>query len=382
MDLTWLLILVIVSAVVALAVLFVFRRKPESAVEEAAADYAEGLNLLLVGAKEEALQKFTDSVRKNSKNVDAYLKIGDIYREFGKADKAINVHKYLTVRRGLTPKKQLQILQSLAMDYHAGKRFDQALEVVDRILDEDKHNVWAQEMKLQLYEEKEDWQKAFDTYKDLLKLKKSASNGKLALYKVQEGLQLLKDGDEKEARARFRDAIKIAPASPPAYIYLADSYLKENRKEEALKTLKRFIEKVPAQSFLAFERIKNLLFESGVYGEIENLYREIIESQPSNVAAHLALSEIYEKKGELEKAIDTCREVIEQDPNNKVAKKYLVRYYHVAGRDREAVELALEIIDESLHKHEIFTCKVCGYESEEPFWRCPNCHEWETFVTN
>lgn len=382
MDLTVVLILVILSAVAALVLVFVFKRKPFTKVEEATLDYTEGLNLLLLGRRESALNKFKEAVRKNSQLIDAYLKIGDILREMGEVRRAINVHKYLTVRTGLRPQQHLEILKGLTKDYQAAKEFDKALEVVNKILAKDKKNFWARELKLQLYEQKEEWDKAYQVCKELKKLKGEFKNGRLALYRVQEGLQLIEKGQEKEARSRFKDAIKIEPCVPPAYIYLADSYIREDRKGDALKVLKRFVEKVPEQSYLAFERIKELLYESGVYGEIENLYLELINNQPENLTVQLALSEIYEKKGELQKAIETCLDVLDKDPSNKTAKQYLVKFYHKAGKEREAVKLALDLINESLEKEKKFRCKNCSYVTKEPFWRCPACHEWDSFISN
>lgn len=382
MEPTALLTLLIVSAIIALVLVAIFRRKPASKLDEAENDYAEGLNLLLMGKREAALKKFRETVTKNSMNIDAYLKIGDILRELGQVERAINVHKYLTVRSGLSHKQHVDILRSLAKDYMEAKDYDRALAVLNKVIDENKGVVWAHEMKLKLYEDKEEWSKAFQTYKELGKIHSQFKNGRLALYKVQEGLQLIRNGKGKEAQNRFKDAIKIDPNSPPGYIYLADYYMKEDRKSEALGVLKEFVEKIPSQSFLAFERIKELLYEGGVYGEIENLYLDIIESQPDNLIARVALAENYEKKGDIEKAVQTCQDVLERDPTNKPARKILIRLYHKSGRDQEALKIALELIDESMSQKAKFTCKKCDYQSDEPFWRCPRCHEWETAIQN
>ncbi|MFQ5648873.1 MAG: tetratricopeptide repeat protein [bacterium] len=353
MEATVILLFIILSALAALIALLLFKKKPESPVDEAALDYAEGLNLLLCGKKDEALKKLRQTVAKDSQNIDAYLKIGDILRELGQVERAINVHKYLTVRSGLSLKQQQNILHSLAEDYRAAQQFDKALNVINKVLEQDRHVLWALEMKLALYEAKEDWPRAFQTYKDLRQKNGELKNDRLALYKVQEGLKLLKSQHEKEAQSRFKDAIKIAPNCPPGYIYLADSYIKEERKSDALSVLKQFVEKVPSQSFLAFERIKELLYEGGVYGEIENLYLDIIKTQPDNLMARLALAENYEKKGETDKAIATCLSVLEKEAENKTAKSHLVRLYHKSGDSTEALRIALELIDEaSKHKEE------------------------------
>jgi lipopolysaccharide biosynthesis regulator YciM len=199
---------------------------------------------------------------------------------------------------------------------------------------------------------------------------------------VEEGVKLMAERREKEARSRFKEAIKIAPECPPPYIHLADAYLSEERNQEALEVLRQFIERNPDQSYLAFERLKELLYQGGVYSEIENVYLEIIEQQPDNLQAHLALVENYEKKGEIEKAIDVCSEILDRDGTNQVAKKYLVQLYHRTGDDKAAVNMALELINGSIEQKNNFRCRECNYESDEIFWRCPHCLAWETATRN
>jgi lipopolysaccharide biosynthesis regulator YciM len=347
MDPVVVLTFVILSLLTAVVFLFIFRKKPAASESDASSDYADGLNLLLLGKREQALSKLKEAVKKDSRNIDAYIKIGDIMREIGQVEKAINVHKYLTVRSGLSRKQRQDIIRSLAEDYLAMKEFDKALDVLNKVLESDRNVVWAHEMRLKLLEEKEDWPRAFQVYKDFRKFDHDFSAARLAHYKVQEGVSLRDDNKNKDAQIRFREAMKIAPDTPPAYMNLADLYISENRKEEALKVLKEFVERVPSQSFLAFERIEELLYEGGVYGEIENLYLEIIAKQPDNLMAKLALIENLEKKGEFKKAIDLCHEVLEKDSANKTAKQYLVQLYHRLGQNENALNMALEVINEN-----------------------------------
>ncbi|RMD89623.1 MAG: tetratricopeptide repeat protein [Calditrichaeota bacterium] len=380
MDLTILLILIVLTALLAMGLLLAFRKRPIAQKEESLVDYIEGLNVLLRGDHQTALKKFREAVVKDSNNIDAYIKIGDLLREKGDIQKAIKTHQFLTVRRGLSQKQQIEILKSLAQDYQSAKDYDRALEIIEQILDLDKNNLWAHELKLKIFEQMEAWNNAFREYKNIMKLKGSVQNGRLALYKVYEGLKLSESGNEKEARARFKDAIKIAPEDPPGYIYLADSYIKENRKREALKVLKQFMEKVPSHSELAFERLKKMLFEEGAFGKIENIYLDILEEQPDNLPARFALAEIYEKKGDVTRAIELCTEILKREPSNKKARRHLVRLYHKAGKDHEAVEQALQLFTETSENQTVYRCKNCDYQSTELFWRCPECFEWETAI--
>jgi len=372
----------ILLAVIGFGIYRASRPMPTAEEEDRLLHYTQGLNSLLAGNKPVALQHFREAVRKDTSNIDAYIKIGDLYRELGQVEKAVNVHRTLTVRSDLKPSERLEILKSLALDYYQAQRPDQALKITEQILQLDKNNVWARELQVQLYEKREAWEQAFETLRELTKLKGEKRDGMLALYKVQEGLRLIRSGSEKEGRICFREAIKLDPTCTPAYLYLGDSYLREERHEDALEVLKNFIEKVPHQSYLAFERMKEALFQIRRFDQIQDYYISILERHPEVTEARFALAEIYEKKGELWKAIDLCQELLEKDPKSRMARQYLVRFFHKAGNDRKAIEEALKIFEEDWERQASFTCKNCGYASKEPFWRCPQCDAWNTSDRN
>ena len=218
MDFTVILIFVVLSAITALMMIFVFRKRSAAGLEDASSDYAEGLNLLLAGDTEKALKKFKEAVTKNSQNIDAYLKIGDILRESGQFDRAVNVHKYLTVRTTLTAKQKREIYQSLVMDYQAAQEYDKAFDVLGKIISEDKNNTWAHEMKLKLYEQKEEWEDAFQVYKSL------------------------KKGEIEKAVNLCSSILESDPSNKAAKKYLIRLYHHTGQKDEALNLAIELIE--------------------------------------------------------------------------------------------------------------------------------------------
>ncbi len=347
MDPTIVVFFVILIAALTIGAFMILRRNPEGS-EDATTLYAEGLNFLLAGEKEQALKKLRETVKKDSQNIDAYLKIGDILLDQGQPARAVNVHKYLTVRQGLSPKQRQAILKSLARDYLVAGEYSNALGVLEKALADDRNASWAREMKVEIFEMQHDWPKAFQAFKELQPKNGELRKRKLAYYKTQEGMQLLDEEHEKEAQARFKDAVKIDPQYPAAYLYLAESYRKSERWPDALKILKEFVVKVPTHAHLAFNRIEELMYEGGVYNEVEGLYLDLIDKQADNLTIRLALAENYERKGENKKATAICLEILDQDQDHARARKNLVRLYHKAGKDDEALTLALELIDESL----------------------------------
>lgn len=370
--------LVIVALIIISLIVLAFKRPRKR--RDGSIDYLAALNYLLSGEKQKAFDKLREIVRNNTANIEAYIKIGDILRDKGQVERAIKIHRALTVRNRLTTLERIEILKSLIRDYQAAQNYDKAIVVCQELLDQTKNELWVQEIHLKLLEEKGDWDKAFEVRKRLNREQKEKKDGILALYKVKAGLKLIEEGKERDGRIKYREALKLDKSCAPAYLYLSDSYIRENRLSDALAELKRFIEQIPNLSYLAFDRTKEILFQKGNFGEIEYIYNQLLKTNPDINYIRFALADIYERKGELTKAIELCKEELDKDPNSKLAKQYLVKYYAKTNEQDRALDLALDLIENSLAEERKFSCQVCGFTTNQPCWHCPQCHEWNSFL--
>ena len=372
------LILIIVILVIIVIVILTLKKSRKG--RDDSVDYLAALNYLLVGERQKALTNLRKTVQKNTANVDAYIKIGDILRDKGHIERAIKIHRGLTVRSDLTTLERIEILRSLVKDYRAAKKYDNALIHCQSLLELTKNEQWFQELQIKLLEEKGDWDKAFEVRKKYNRAKGIKKDKILALYKVEAGLKLVADGKEHDGRVKYREAIKVDKKCASAYLNLSDSYIRENRLSDALTELKRFIEQVPDLAYLAFDQIKELLFQKGNFGEIEYIYNLLLKSNPNINSIRFALADIYERKGAFAKAIDLCREELDKNPDSKSAKQYLVKYYAKTNQRDKALDLSLELIDTSFTEEKKYSCKNCGFTANKPYWHCPQCKEWDSFL--
>ncbi len=348
---------------------------------DASLEYTTALNYLISGDKKNALKKLREAVQYNTSNIDAYIKIGDILREQGVHDRAIKIHRGLTVRRNLTLGQKIDLNKSLIKDYETARKFERAVSVADNLIDLTGNEIWAQKIKLKVYENAGKWDEAIEVLKTLQKSTGEKDSCLLALYKVESGNRLLRESKEKEGRAKFREAIKLDKKCPPAYLNLSDSYLGEERYKDALTELKKFMTQDPEKAYLAFNRIKNILFRIGSFGEIETIFIKLLDKNPENASIRLALADVYERKGKLNKAIDLCYEALEKNPNSNEAKLQLTRFLPRINKKDEALKYALDIIENTCQqKNNNIICKECGYVADEPLWRCPNCFNWNSFL--
>jgi lipopolysaccharide biosynthesis regulator YciM len=376
-------ILISIAAVVmvVIALVAVHLLRPRKKTQKAGfEEYAEALNFVISGENSKALDKLREAVKKNTANIDGYIKIGDLLRELGKPEQAAKVHLDLTVRANLTTAYQIAIWRSLVHDYHILNDYDRALRACDKLLSLRHDDPWTLAMKIQLLEEKGDWISVFDILKRNRYVSKAEKRIKLSFYKVEEGRVLASEGKEHEARMRFREAIKLNPEGAPAYLEISDSYLREERYSDALNMLKRYVRNAPKLAYLAFDHLKQILFEIGHFSEIESIYNDLLKVDPDNLDARLALAAIFEKKGEYRQAIDLCQQVLEHDPTNLDAKLNSIRFHTNLGHNEAAIELVEQVADELLRSKCQYKCKECGNKMETYFWHCSHCGAWDSAI--
>lgn len=366
-------------AVVIIALVMVRFLRPKKKSQQAGfAEYAEALNFVISGEKTRALEKLREAVRKNTSNIDAYIKIGDLLRELGQPEQAAKVHLDLTVRANLTNAYLIAIWRSLVQDYRDSDDYDHAIHACNRLLELRRDDPWTLETKIKILEDKGDWASAFEVLKKNHQVPKMKKRDLLSFYKVEEGCKLAAVGKEHEARLRFREAIKLNPTCAPAYLEISDSYIREERHSDAVNMLKRYVRNAPQLAYLAFDHLKQLLFDIGHFSEIESIYYELLKAKPNNLDARLALAAIFEKKGEFRKAADLCQQVLEHDPTNLEARLSSIRFHAELGHDDLAVELAEQVANDMLRSMRVFQCSACGYKGDVYFWHCQKCGAWDT----
>ncbi|HPG39864.1 MAG TPA: tetratricopeptide repeat protein [bacterium] len=371
------LVLIVVIFLLTAGIFRVFRRRQVDQ-NEAQIEYIAGLNNLIDGDYEKALDHLRKTVRINTELVDAYIKIGDILRIQGYADKAVKIHRDLLIRHELGNARRISILMSLAKDYHKNKNYLQAVTTLEEVLSIDRQNEASKELLQLVYEDMEDWRKAYDLLKKSNKQDKEHKARILACFKLEEGLKLTKINKEHDARLCFREAMKLDKTCSGAYLELAHSYIREHRLKDALTALKQLMQNNPKDSALAFERMKDVLFDLGQFGDLEKLYIELIKSNPEVMEAHLGLAELSEKKGEYLKAIEICQSALVTDPDRLELKLMLIRLKSKLGLTDDAVEMAQKLAEGIMQEHHDYICTGCGYKSVSYFWHCPECKAWNS----
>jgi len=372
---------VFLLAVLALIFVYVFLdwRKRDKKGRQDPAVYIEGLRAMLSGHDETAFARFRDVVAEDSGNIDAYIRLGDLLRKYNKADKALQVHKDLTLRQDITRKEKRAVLESLAEDYTALKDDRAAMLSYKELLElEPNHGPGVRKL-LEVQARLGNWEEAYQIKERLIKIDREKSRAGLAIYKFFQGQTLYDQKKYHKSRIVFKEAISIDPGCVPAYIWIGDSYLAEDRLEDAATVWRKLIKAVPEEAHLVLGRLQKTLFDLGRFGEISDVCKEILEGSGKNLEAWLTLADYHYKKGEYALAIEHLNRAADNYPDSYLPPLELARLYLVTDEKQKLREL-LDRLESGRESRECeYLCRKCGHKSGTKLWLCPSCKAVDSF---
>jgi lipopolysaccharide biosynthesis regulator YciM len=340
--------------------------------------YARALDCLIAGDRAGAMGFLKRVVQADSHNVDAYVRLGNLLRDGGEVEKALQIHRDLTVRAVDDADVQEKIYESLTEDYIACGRHREAVAAAEKLRAINRKNAYALRALNRVYEQMREWDKAYEAAEELERLNPSGRARNLARYKAYIGADCLQRGKVKDARRHFEEALRLDETARSALVHLGDVEYEEGDPEKAVSLWKKLIDAHPASAYIVFDRLERAYFDMGRFSEMVQVYEEILAAHPREVRTLLALAGIQHKKGDLDEALRIVREAVEIEPENARARRHLARLRYECG-DVEAGYRELLAATGSLEaRSESFACSECGYRSEDVFWRCPKCRAWET----
>lgn len=335
--------------------------------------FRHGLDALLRGEHEEALFAFAETVRIDTDNVDAYIHIGNLLRERGEPARALNVHRELTVRSGLTTAQERTVRESLVLDLLALGRADHAVEEAEELHDLDPKNAKALQVLLRAYEAAGSWERAYEVRSEMARLNGERGNGSLARYRSAAGESFLRAGKTREAERQFKSALRLDKNHPAALLRLGDISYRRDHRDRAIVFWKWLARMHPGLAHLVLERLETAYFERGRFSEVARAYEELLSRNPRDARILIALARMHEKKGDLPDAARALSRALQIAPDSVEARLLLVNVHRRLGDLSSALD-EMEALLRAVPKKARFTCPSCGAESDEFWTRCPECH--------
>jgi lipopolysaccharide biosynthesis regulator YciM len=347
--------------------------------------FLNATNYLIVGNKDLAIKEFLNAVDINRETIDTYFALGGLFRSNGEIEKAISIHRSLIARESISESTRLQALKELAMDFDKGGFIDKAIETYKDVL---KINRDQQDVILSLcriYEDIEDWDQAYNYRIMLSKVGHENQSETISHILVQKAKGMFDAGQFKAAAEELEDAFRFAP-SVSAKILRLRIFLVLGKMEDANGLLRELLKEHPMYATFIFESLSTFNNKLAQHSEYKERLDQLkgyflglndvdLMASPSVVLSKIRLLKDLQKTRD---AYDLLESWMKTHGQSDVLKVEYIKLLIEVGKTNEALQHTMGLLNNlhnSLTKH---YCSQCGYNSDEIFWRCPQCHNWET----
>lgn len=340
---------------------------------------------LIDGNKDLAIKEFLNAVDLNRETIDTYFALGGLFRSNGEIEKAISIHRSLIARESISESTRLLALKELALDFDKGGFIDKAVETYKDVLkiNRDQHDVIL--ALCRIFEDTEDWDQAYNYRIMLSKVGQENQSETISHILVQKAKALFDKGQFKACAEELEDAFRFAP-SVSAKILRLRLYLVLGNMENANSILLELLKEHPMYAtfiFVSLDQFNPKLPQKDEYKERLNQLKTYflglkdvdLMSSPSVVLSKIRLLKDLQRTTDAFSLLDDW---MKNHGQSDVLKVEYIKILIEVGKTEEALahtKTLLNNLHNSLTRH---YCSQCGYNSDEIFWRCPQCHNWET----
>ncbi len=340
---------------------------------------------LIEGNKDLAIKEFLNAVDLNRETIDTYFALGGLFRSNGEIEKAISIHRSLIARESISESTRLQALKELALDFDKGGFIDKAIETYKDVLKINRDQQDVIHALCRIYEDIEDWDQAYNYRIMLSKVGQENQSETISHILVQKAKALFDKGQFKACAEELEDAFRFAP-SVSAKILRLRLFLVLGNMENANGMLLELLKEHPMYAtfiFVSLDHFNPKLPQKDEYKErlnqLKNYFLGLndidLMSSPSVVLSKIRLLKDLQKTTD---AFNLLDDWMKNHGHSDVLKVEYIKILIEVGKTDEALQhtkTLLNNLHSSLTRH---YCSQCGYNSDEIFWRCPQCHNWET----
>lgn len=364
------------------------KRYRHSVFEAQSKIFLNATQYLISGNKDLAIKEFLNAVDINRETIETYFALGGLFRSNGEIEKAISIHRSLMARENLSEGHRLRALKELALDFDKGGFVDKAIETYKDVLKINRDQVEVIQSLCRIYEDIEDWDSAYNARMMLFKVGHKNQAETISHILVQKAKQSFEKGDYKKCEEDLDDAFRFAP-SVSAKILRLKLFIIKGDLEQAKFLMMELLKEHPMYASFVFVSILNSpkMKEENlakIYQERLTVLRKYfleLNDEELMGSASVVLSKIrlLKEEGNKRLAFEVLKDWMQAHKNSsEVLKVEFIKLLIDLGMKDEAIDETkglLENLHQTLTKH---YCRQCGYNSDNLFWRCPQCHEWET----
>ncbi len=345
--------------------------------------YVLGLDFLVGRQIDQAIEELSRAGSIDPEALEIQMVLGNAYREKGQAGRAITIHQSLLQRPKLSKLEHAYVLVCLGLDFRRAGFVDRAMEAFKEVLRLDPDNREALAQVERLHQEQHQWEEAAHVRRHIAELPNQSperNQAILAYIENEIGVQHLRQQELGPAARRFESAMDLDRGAVPAAINLGDVRAREGRTDQAIAQWESVVQTAPERAYLVFERLRLAYATSGPPARFEALCRRLIDGNPQDWRARLALAGHLAESGAFRPSLDLLLDALPLHPHGLSIHQAIWRALIALGLDSALVDRYVGLAREAVFYLDPHICTRCRYRSTELLWQCPQCHEWNTFV--
>ena len=339
-----------------------------------------GYSLIALGKDDEAIKVLKESVEIAHWNHRGWYSLGDLYGKKGDIDNAINA-----LTQALKEVKFPRYKFKLGLYYGRKGNYKKAIELMEQALERRPENFEYLISIAFAYDHTGQYEKSIEMYKRLSQIE-SQKTPKKSTFLTSVGYIYVKIGNYEKAIEEYTNILKNEPKNISAIIGIGEVFELQNDFENAFEQYNKALEINPQIPFpvirMALFYAKIGKFDNAVdyceralqidpknfvtwntYGKIYetvNDYDKAIEKynkalefelDPIKYGTLCNLGIVYLKKGDFNKAIESCLRALELSPNNFSVLNTLSFIYEMNGENDKAIEQCIKVLDINPNEH-------------------------------
>jgi len=331
---------------------------------------------------DQAIEELTHAASTGPDALEIQMILGNLYRQKGQVGRAIALHQSL-LQRDITKLEHAYVLLCLGLDFRHGGFIDRALQAFQDVVRLDPRNRYALVNLQKLYEDQHQWTEALHVREQIARIdagRRPENQQILAFLRNEIGAARERAGDAAGAGRAYKEAIEVDNGAVPAYLNLGDLQQRQGDLPAAITTWERLVEVAPDRAYLAFERLERVYRTAGTAWRLAELCQRVIDRDPRDWRARLALSRHHVAAGEHRAAFELLLAALPHNPHALGIHEEAWKILSAIGLDPPLVRRYMELTRDAVFYLDPHVCRRCRYRSTELLWQCPQCHEWNTFV--
>lgn len=343
------------------------------------AHFAQGLHALATGQIALAVSELTKVTREEPDAVEVWQVLAHLLREAGQVERALQVHNKLLQRPDLARVERAHVMAALGDDFRKAGFLDRAAATYAEVLAADPKNLSALAGMQKLHEDQRQWRDAYEIQTRIARLRKIDASLVLGHLQAEIGREAAREGDRDGAEKAFLTSLSLERRVFPAHLGLADLHEPRDPRRAAA-VLENAMQIAPERAYLAYDRLRRLYEACGEPSRFAELCESTIRRDPRDWRARLALADHLRRAGAVEEAFSLALRAMEENPHVLAAHIETLRTARTLGDGGTALERYLTAAENAAFYRDPHVCTACRYRADDMLWRCPHCHEWDTFV--